>query len=111
VESELAQHPAFAQAVVFGEARPCNVAVVWPRRPGLSRAGLAAALREVNAGLPDYAGVADVVLADRPFSAADGLLTANGRPRRDAIAQRYADAIAGRYSELEHSSLLQGHSA
>ena len=97
VESELLQHPAFAQAVVWGEARPHNVAVVYPRRAGLSVDALRAALDEVNAGLPDYARVADVVVADAPFSAADGLLTANGRPRRDAILHRYADAIARRY--------------
>lgn len=108
VESELVQHPAFAQAVVFGEARPCNVAVAWPRHPGITPAAVAAALRDVNAGLPDYAHVAHVVLAERPFTAADGLLTANGRPRREAIAQRYADAIAQRYAELDPSSLLQG---
>ena len=97
VESELLQHPAFAQAVVWGEARPHNVAVVFPRRAGTTLDALRAALDEVNAGLPDYARVADVVVADAPFSAADGLLTANGRPRRTAILDRYADAIARRY--------------
>jgi long-subunit acyl-CoA synthetase (AMP-forming) len=65
----------------------------------------------VNAGLPDYAQVAEVVLAERPFTAADGLLTDNGRPRREAIGQRYADAIAGRYSEHDASSFLPGHPA
>lgn len=97
VESELLQHPAFAQAVVWGEARPHNVAVVWPRRVGTGEDALRAALAEVNAGLPDYARVADVVVADAPFSTADGLLTSNGRPRRDAIVHRYASAIARRY--------------
>jgi long-subunit acyl-CoA synthetase (AMP-forming) len=96
VESELVQHPAFAQAVVWGEARASNVAVVWPRRQGLGEAALRSALAEVNAGLPDYAQVAELVLADAPFTAADGLLTSNGRPRREAILQRYADAIARR---------------
>lgn len=97
VESELLQHPAFAQAVVWGEARPHNVAVVSPRRAGATVDDLRTALDEVNAGLPDYARVSDLVLADAPFSAADGLLTANGRPRRDAILHRYADAIARHY--------------
>jgi long-subunit acyl-CoA synthetase (AMP-forming) len=97
VESELLQHPVFAQAVVCGEARAHNLAVVWPRRADTSEVVLRAALDEVNAGLPDYARVGAVVLAQAPFSAADGLLTANGRPRRDAILQRYADAIARHY--------------
>jgi long-subunit acyl-CoA synthetase (AMP-forming) len=96
VESELVQHPAFAQAVVWGEARASNLAVVWPRRAGLGEADLRTALGEVNAGLPDYAQVSELVIADAPFSAADGLLTGNGRPRRDAILHRYADAIARR---------------
>ena len=105
VESELLQHPAFAQAVVWGEARPHNVAVVWPRRAGTGEDALRAALDDVNAGLPDYARVSGVVVADAPFSAADGLLTANGRPRRDAILHRYSDAIARHYDpSLAHES-------
>ncbi|WP_295914527.1 AMP-binding protein [uncultured Xanthomonas sp.] len=101
VESELLQHPLIAQAVVCGEARAHNLAVLWPRRAGEDDAALRGALAEVNAGLPDYARVAGFVRAAAPFSAADGLLTGNGRPRRDAILQRYADAVAQRYAELE----------
>lgn len=93
VESELLQHPAFAQAVVTGEARPFNVAVVWPRRADGDDALIREALAEVNAKLPDYARVADFVRAERPFSAADGLLTSNGRLRRGAILDHYAGAI------------------
>lgn len=99
VESELLQHPAFAQAVVHGEARPFNVAIVWPRDPALDDDALARALDAVNRGLPDYARVAALVRADAPFTAADGLLTANGRPRRDAILTRYRDAVDARYGD------------
>ncbi|MFY2762584.1 AMP-binding protein [Arenimonas sp. MALMAid1274] len=104
VESELLQHPDFAQAVVWGEARPWNVAVVWPRRAGQQANDLQAALHDVNASLPDYAQVRELVLADAPFTAAEGLLTANGRPRRDAILHRYADAIAQRYARANDPS-------
>ena len=103
VESELLQHPALAQAVVWGEARPHNVAVIWPRQPSLDDAGIRRALDEINAGLPDYARVADYVRADAPFTATDGLLTANGRPRREAILHRYAAAIAQRYGATPSS--------
>ena len=99
VEAELVQHPLIAQAVVFGEARPSNAAVIVPRRADISAAAMAAALREVNAGLPDYARVAHVVLADAPFDMDNGQLTANGRPRRDAIWQTYGDAVS-RFYEL-----------
>ncbi|KRG68625.1 long-chain acyl-CoA synthetase [Pseudoxanthomonas dokdonensis] len=93
VESELLQQPMFAQAVVIGEGRPYNVAVVWPRQRDAGVAQLRDALQSINAGLPDYARVRDVVLASEPFSAANGLLTSNGRPRRDAILARHAIAI------------------
>lgn len=93
VESELLQHPLLAQALVWGEAQADNVAVLWPRRADLDDAALARALGEVNAGLPDYAQVARFIRAERPFSAQEGLLTANGRPRREAILARYQAAI------------------
>lgn len=100
VESELVQHPLIAQAVVCGEARPHNVAVLSLRRDA-DDAAVRRALAEVNAGLPDYAQVADYVRAEAPFSAADGLLTGNGRPRRDAILRRYGDAIERRYRNAD----------
>lgn len=104
VESELLQHPAFAQAIVHGEARPFNVAIVWPRRADLDDAALLAALAEVNRGLPDYAQVHDIVRAEAPFSFVDGLLTSNGRPRHDAILARYRAAIDARYAVILEST-------
>ena len=98
VESELLQHPAFAQAVVHGEARPFNIAIVWPRDPAADDRTLRAALDAVNRALPDYARVRDIVRADAPFTFADGLLTSNGRPRRDAILARHADAVDACYA-------------
>nr|WP_240624031.1 AMP-binding protein [Ahniella affigens] len=93
VESELHQHPAIAQAVVFGEARPFNVAVLWPRDPNCSDQDLADALAAANRGLPDYARVQQFVRAEQPFTFADGLLTSNGRPRRERIHARYEIAL------------------
>lgn len=104
VESELLQHPAFAQAIVHGEAQPFNVAIVWPRRADVDDASLLEALIDVNRGLPDYAQVRDIVRADAPFSFADGLLTSNGRPRRDAILARYRTAIDARYAAALEST-------
>lgn len=104
VESELLQHPAFAQAIVHGEAQPFNVAIVWPRRADPDDASLLEALGDVNRGLPDYAQIRDIVRADAPFSFADGLLTSNGRPRRDAILARYRAAIDARYAAALEST-------
>lgn len=96
IESELLAHPAVGQAVVWGEARPDNAAVIVPRSASVSPENLARAVAEVNRGLPDYARVSRLVIAPSPFSG-EGLLTANGRPRREAILRRYHDALGACY--------------
>lgn len=101
VESELLQHPLFAQAVVLGEGRPFNVAIAWLRHPDADAVTVQRALDAVNAGLPDYARVARIIRAGRPFSATAGFLTDNGRPRRGVIAHAHADAIAHAYGDLD----------
>lgn len=98
VESELLAHPAIAQAVVWGEGRADNVAVMVPRRPDIDDVQLAEAIAQVNASLPDYAQVSRIVRATVPFTTAEGLLTANGRPRRDAILARYESQIEACYT-------------
>ncbi len=94
LESELVQHPLIAQAFVWGEGRVQGAAIIVPRRADLPQAALERAVAEVNAGLPDYARIAAVLAADEPFSHANGLLTGNGRPRRDALLRRYGAALA-----------------
>ena len=89
-EAELTAGGAIAQAAVFGEARPQLCAVLVARAAGASDAALAAEVRRANARLPDYARIAHWLRADAPFSPANGLATANGRARRDAVWSRYA---------------------
>ena len=101
VEAELVQHPLIAQAVVYGEARPSNAAVIVPRRTDVTAAAMTSALREVSAGLPDYARIEHFIFASAPFDMANGQLTANGRPRREAIWQTYGDAVSRFY---DHSA-------
>ncbi len=95
VERELTHHAAIMQAVVFGEGRPWSVAVIVPRDPG----GIAAAVQEANEVLPDYARVGKWLVADAPFLPDNGLLTANGRLRRDAIWPIYREKIEALYEE------------
>lgn len=97
VESELLSHPDLAQALVWGEAQADNVAVLVPRRADLDDAALARAVAAVNAGLPDYARVSRIVRAPAPFSASTGLLTANGRPRREAILSYFQAEVDASY--------------
>ena len=89
VEAELTQGRHIAQAFVYGEAMPHNHALLWPHRPDCSDAQMDAAVARANQGLPDYAQVHRWTRLDQPFTASNGLLTANGRPRRDAIVARY----------------------
>lgn len=97
VEAELVQQPVIAQALVMGEARAFNVAVLVPRDPQCQDASLQAAVDAVNAQLPDYARVGAWLRSPHPFSASQGTLTGNGRLRRDAIALRYREAIEALY--------------
>jgi len=98
VERELTLHPAIAQAAVFGEARPHNVAVIV-MRDGYSDLHVNAAVQMANQVLPDYARVSAWVLADAAFSATNQQQTANGRLKREAIQAAYADAIESLYQE------------
>jgi long-subunit acyl-CoA synthetase (AMP-forming) len=98
VEAELGDEAPVAQAAVFGEARPWNVAVVVPR-PTATHAELEAAIDAANRRLPDYARVGDWITADEPFAPANGQLTSNGRNRRSAIWNRYRWRLDGLYAD------------
>jgi len=98
VERELTIQPGIAQAVVFGEARPFNVAILTAR-DGVDAAVVEQCVAAANSGLPDYARVSRWILTDAPFSVANGLFTGTGRPRREAILQVYGEHIKSIYAE------------
>jgi long-subunit acyl-CoA synthetase (AMP-forming) len=95
-EAELLAGGAIAQAAVFGEARAQLCALVVPAAPAVADALIEAQVRAANARLPDYARIGRWLRADTPFTPQNGLATANGRPRRDALWKTYGarlDAI------------------
>jgi long-chain acyl-CoA synthetase len=96
VEGELASQPGIAQAAIFGESRPFNCAVIVPH-PGTPHGTIEAALDQANRRLPDYAQVRGWIPATEPFTANNGMSTANGRLRRTAILGRYAAQIDALY--------------
>jgi long-subunit acyl-CoA synthetase (AMP-forming) len=98
VESELTLQPAIAQAAVFGEARPWNVAIIVPRG-NASATQIDHAIAAANLVLPDYARVKHWLPATVPFLPQNGQLTANGRLKREVIWREYQTAIETRYSE------------
>lgn len=97
VESELICDPCIGQAVVCGEARPWPIALVHPAAPQVTDRQIDRAIADANARLPAYAQVQRWALLPEPLSFANGLLTANGRPRRDAITARHASLIDALY--------------
>ena len=96
IEAEVVEQPSIAQVAVFGEARPWSVAVVVSA-PGATFRDVDADIAKVNATLPDYARVGEWIAAAAPFTPSNGLLTANGRNRRDAIWDRYSGQVNARY--------------
>ena len=96
VERELKISPYIAQAALFGEAKPWNVAVIVPRQ-GTSAEQIENAINTINAQLPDYARVGRWISADAPFCTKNQQLTSNGRNRRDVILQHYQHKINALY--------------
>lgn len=92
VERELKISPHIAQAALYGEAKPWNVAVIAPRHSA-SDVQIENAVQEVNRHLPDYARITRWIAADEAFSLKNQQLTSNGRNRRDMIWQHYQDKI------------------
>ncbi len=101
-----------AQIHVHGESsRSYLLAVVVPDpealarrpRPPADAAELIALVREEmvqlagEKGLKSFEIPRDLLLADEPFSHANGLLSSLGKPLRPAIRQRYAAALAALY--------------
>jgi long-subunit acyl-CoA synthetase (AMP-forming) len=94
VESELQASTAIAHAAVFGDGQPQLTAVLWPARADTTDSRLDEAVAQANTRLPDYARVARWTRARVPFSDSSGMATANGRPRRESIAQAHQEILA-----------------
>ena len=97
VESYLLRDSAIGQAIVFGEARPHASALISPASASINTARIERAIIAANNELPAYAQIRHWALLPQPLSFADGLLTANGRPRREAIAAHYRALIDSLY--------------
>jgi long-subunit acyl-CoA synthetase (AMP-forming) len=101
VEREIVQQPGIRHAMVHGEAQPYAVALVEPMNEGVTDAEIDRGIAAANARLPEYAQVRHWVRAPEPFTFQNGLLTSNGRLRRDAILERYGALLAPLY---EHAA-------
>jgi long-subunit acyl-CoA synthetase (AMP-forming) len=98
VERELTNSPHIAQACLFGEAKPWNVALIVPQA-NANTAQINKAMTAINQHLPDYARVTKWLAADEPFSTINQQLTPNGRLKRDVIWQNYQNKINALYKD------------
>ena len=95
IEEEIARQLAGAQqVVVVGNGRGYLCALVT----GTVDAKCAReALDAVNSELPHYRQVRNFVMLAQPFTPESGLLTANGKVRRDAVNAKYCEEIESMY--------------
>lgn len=86
--------PPAQQVVVVGNARGYLCALVTGT---VEPAAIQAALNAVNTELPHYKQIRNFKIIGEGFTAESGLLTANGKLRRDAINTRFAAEIHSMY--------------
>jgi long-chain acyl-CoA synthetase len=95
IEDKIQQElPSASQVVVIGNARGSLAALVTGN---VSAEKTQAALDAVNAELPHYKQVRAFHLIEEAFTIESGLLTANGKLKRDLIAERFRDEIDAMY--------------
>jgi long-chain acyl-CoA synthetase len=90
----LAQLPAASQVVVVGNGRGYLTTLITGKP---TSENVQQALDLVNPTLPHYKQVRAFHLVDEPFMIESGLLTANGKLKRDLIAQRFKRQIDAMY--------------
>lgn len=95
IEEQIARHlPTAQQVVVVGNDRSYLSAIVTGAARGEQ---VQEALDAVNPQLPHYKQVRAFCLRSEPFSVENGMLTANGKLKRDLIAARMKDEIDEMY--------------
>jgi len=97
VESELLSGGPIQEAIVVGDARPALAALIRPAA-GATEKQIDNWLVQVNRRLPDYARVHLWHRLNAPLASLEGLLTSNGKPRREVISRFFEQDINQLYS-------------
>jgi long-chain acyl-CoA synthetase len=95
IEDEIQRHlPAAQQVVIVGNGRGYLSAIV---AGPVSREQVQAVLDAMNPQLPHYKQVRAFFVRSEPFSIDNGMLTANGKLKRDLISKRMQNEIEDMY--------------
>jgi long-chain acyl-CoA synthetase len=95
IEEEIARHlPGAQQVIMVGNGRGYLSAIVTGN---VSQHQVQSAIDAANSQLPHYKQVRAFCLRPEPFSIENGLLTANGKVKRELIAGRMKDEIEEMY--------------
>jgi len=101
IEDEVLLHlPKAEQVVLVGNGRGFLSVIVTG---DVRKAAVQAALDKLNEGLPHYKQIRAFYVRREAFSIDNGLLTANGKLKRDAIAARLKSAIEDMYGVKQAS--------
>jgi long-chain acyl-CoA synthetase len=97
IEDKIAQLlPGAQQVVVVGNGRGYLCALVTG---AVESGAVQSALDQVNSELPHYRQVRNFAIISDAFTPENGLLTANGKLKRDLISQNYREEIEKMYSK------------
>jgi long-chain acyl-CoA synthetase len=107
IEDKIAQLvPGAPQVLVVGNGRGYLCALVTG---GVQANEVQTAIDRVNSELPHYRQVRNFLILKDAFTPEDGLLTAMGKLKREAISARFAPQIDGLYKQ--HAAAVSGSSA
>jgi long-chain acyl-CoA synthetase len=93
--------PGAQQVVLVGNGRSCLAAIITGN---IAPTEIEAQLQRLNATLPHYRKIRMFHAEPRPLTIESGLVTVNGKLKRDAIAERFAAEIEHMYAKTEQAS-------
>ena len=92
IESELVSHPQIDQALIYGEGKPFNLAIIVAHKL-LDDTQLDIVIADINKQLPDYAQIACWLRASEPYSCDNRQLSSSGAIQRSQIISDYEAEI------------------